>query len=155
MLPVFISLCFNYRLMAFKDWALILPISRSELAKQWGVLMAVCFVSSWILVFVLFAVVPDLLLGLGFLKTFKMWEYLVFTGVFGLMTIGFLAYISLLQHPRKVITYIFVYGVYVSAEYMLVAWFDETVMLGHILLAVAVGILFSKKTYDQWCGNTP
>ncbi|MEI7999414.1 MAG: hypothetical protein WCH62_07920 [Candidatus Omnitrophota bacterium] len=150
MLPVFISLCFNYRMFSFKDWAVMLPIVRLQLAKQWGILMAVSFLSSWILVCVLFAIAPDLILNLGILKSFKIWEYLVFTGVFGLMTLGVLAYVAQLENSRKVIVYIFLYGVYVSAEYMLVAWYDERTILAHMLLASAIGVWFCKKAYDQW-----
>lgn len=150
MLPVSITLFSNHRLFAYKDWALMLPLGRKELAQQWGNLLTLSFISIWSLICVLFAFVPSLLLKIDLLNSIKMWEFLALTGVYGYMTLSWFCYIAMEQNSKKVIAYILFYFYLTSFEFLALPFLNEKQLLLQIIIFLVAGIWYRQKAYQKW-----
>ena len=144
-------LCFYYRTVAFRDYALLRPVRREGVAVQWGVLLAAALLAAWVMTSVLFGIIPAVLWGLPFIYSSKFWAYLVFTGVFTQMTLALLAYVATWKDQRMAVSLIVLYGAYALAEFWGVPAYDVRTILLHTGSVAAAGIFFAAMSYHRWC----
>ena len=149
--PLVVMLCFYYRIVAFRDYALLRPVRRESLALQWGVLLALALLASWMLTSVLFGVIPAMLWGLPFLHELKFWVYVLFTGAFAQMTLAWLMYVSTCKDQRRAVGLVVLYGVYALVEFWSVPAYEVRTILMHIGFVAVAGIVFATTSYYRWC----
>lgn len=151
MVPFFMSLCFNYRVLAYSGYARMLPIKKEDLFLQWGALLSYSTLASWFLCIVVFALVPALLLNLTFLMTTKFWVYLLFSGVFSQVTLFWFIYVASLKRSPVAITHCLCYLMLVLIIFLNTALLSTIEFIVLLIITTAMGINFSVKAYRQWC----
>lgn len=151
--PLVVMLCFYYRSVAFRDYALLRPVRRQALAVQWGVLLSVALLAAWVMTSILLAVIPALLWGSPLIHSSRFWVYLVYTGVFAQMTLAWLMYVATWKDQRVAMGLVLLYGVYALVELWSVPAYSVPAILWHTGLAAMLGIIFAGKAYQRWCAE--
>ena len=150
-LPLAVMLCFCYRTVSFRDYALLRPLRREELALQWGVFLTIILTGAWGIIAVVFGILPAVIWHLPFIVTPQFWVYLVFTGVFAQMTLACLMYVAALKDQWRAVSCVVFYTAYVLVEFMNIPGYSLPVLLWHLTLAVVLCIFLAVMTYRRWC----
>ncbi|MEI8011541.1 MAG: hypothetical protein WCI27_03525 [Candidatus Omnitrophota bacterium] len=149
--PLAVMLCFCYRTVSFRDYALLRPLRRQDLAVQWGCFLMVILMAAWIFTSFLFGVLPALVWHMRFLEASKFWAFLLFTGIFTQMTLVCLMYVASLKNQGMAVAIILVYGGYKLLEALGAPYYDLAAIVWHLGLAVGVCACLAAMTYRRWC----
>ncbi len=150
-LPLAVMLCFCYRTVSFRDYALLRPVCREKIALQWGTFLTIILTGAWGIIAVVFGILPAVIWHLPFIMTSKFWVYLVFTGVFAQMTLACLMYVAALKDKPGAIGLVVLYAAYVLVEFMHISAYSLPILLWHLGLAVIVTASLVALTYRRWC----
>lgn len=151
MFPVFLTLAFTYRILAYGEYALLRPLRREDLFRQWGCLLALNLLVAWLLVVTVFAVMPAFLMGLPFARTGRFWWYLLFSGVFAQMTMAFLAYLASVKSRKSATVHCLLYLCWLSVVLTGANYWDAPVILALVFVSTAVGIMYGAVAFRKWC----
>ena len=151
MVPFFMSLCFNYRVLAYNGFTRMLPIKKEDVHLEWGALLSYSAFASWILCTIIFAVVPVILLNLTFIHTTKFWIYLLFSGAFSQLTLFWFIYVAALKDAPKAIAHCVGYITLVLIIFLTAVLMNTVQTVVFLILTLALGIFFAQKAYHQWC----
>jgi len=151
MVPFFMSLCFNYRILAYSGFTRLLPIKKEDVYFEWGVLLSYSAFASWFLCAIIFAVVPAFLLNLPFIHATKFWIYLLISGVFSQLTLFWFVYVAALKHSPKAIAHCVGYITLVLIIFLTAVLMNTIQTVALLTFALAIGAIFAKKSYQQWC----
>ncbi|MEI6437624.1 MAG: hypothetical protein WCO69_02605 [Candidatus Omnitrophota bacterium] len=151
MVPLFITLMANYRVMAYREHALMRPVERESLTGQWGMLLALTLGAGWLLVASLVVVVPGMMLGISYMVGVKIWVYLFFTLVFSQMLLAWIVYATTLSNAFEVGAHCLFCIVFVMGEVWSIPSLTLPELVSQAALSAAIGAWFGRVAYDRWC----
>jgi hypothetical protein len=148
--PVFMTLCFNYRIFAFGRSALLWPVRREDLIRQWGFRVAMYLGVTWFLTVILFAVIPGALLGMPFMIELRFWVYLALTGGFAYFVLVWLALLVAMKQNWRVGVHMAALCFIVQGEFFVVPHLGPTLLFVNLTLVLTGSILFTRDAYRKW-----
>jgi len=152
MVPFFMSLCFNYRVLAYSGYAHILPVKKEDVILQWGVLLLYSLTVSWFFCVAVFAIVPGFILHLAFVYAPRFWAYVLFCGTFAQVTLWWFIYVAAVEQ-KPAIAHCLGYLTLVLVLFLKVGSMSASVLVLLLITALMAGMFFSFKAYLQWCGK--
>jgi hypothetical protein len=150
MLPLLITLAFNYRILSFRAFALTRPLGRAALARDWGLLLFVFLAAAWVMVCVVFAIAPAMLMGLPFLGQARFWAYLVFAGAFSAQTLASMLWMMTRKNAVEVLVWCIFYGLVVMFYLQLVERMGAVLLFGSAFNFMIVTISAGSHAYRAW-----
>ncbi|MBF0387759.1 MAG: hypothetical protein HQL20_07890 [Candidatus Omnitrophica bacterium] len=151
MLPLFITLMANYRVMAYFEHALMRPVSRAGLVGQWGFLLTATMASAWFFVAVLVVVAPGVMYLPAELAGTRLWVYLGFSLVFAQMLLAWIVYATTVGSVIGVAINCLFCVVLVMAEVWSMPYLSTRALGWQVLLAGGLGAWFAVTAFRRWC----
>lgn len=148
--PVLATLIGQYKKIAYWEYDLLRPVTRTQYINERGTLLAIHLLAHWLLIVWFIAVVPLAVFQPAVLATVRFWLYLSLTGLGALLVMSWMAALSCTNKARVILGNGFLLGV----TLLFFVYYTEELSVGRLaaanLFMLTGAVLFIRAAVRGW-----
>lgn len=149
--PVLIAMGTNYKRIACWGYDLLKPVNKQEYMKEQAIILFANLFLYWLLFTVCFAILPNIIFHPELFSIKKFWGYLALTANVSFIVLCWVALLSCVLSPVRVIANGLVLSLIVMFYFYFVPKFSFEQMLYHNLICFVGTMFLLSKAYQSWC----
>ena len=149
--PVLVTMGGNFKRIANWGYDLIKPVRKQRYMQEQAIVLLTNLFLYWLLFSICIAILPSIIFQPGVFMNPKFWAYLGLTGTVSFLVFCWLAFLSCVVDPTRVILNGIVLSVIVIFYFYTVPVLSFNVILSQALICTALWIMLLIQAYRAWC----